>query len=169
MNIIVIITYKYIVADLVQKFDPWLMENFYVSLEDILSGNITQDTIQAWVEWFIDNKNNMFYMKTMNESLPMSYYQQTFDEKYSQLMSNIAEMIFSDFTSIFDLFDMFETSNSTVSAGLKTAQRLVSRVHAASTSGGSPPPPPPPPPIPKNDKQAKIGRIGRLLMSLLQN
>lgn len=154
-----------------QKFDPWLMENFYVSFEDIFTGNITHDTIQAWVEWFIDNQNNMFYMKTMNESLPMSYYQQTFDEKYSQLMSNIAEMIFSDFTRIFDLFDMFDMNNSTVSAGLKTAQRLVSRVHPGSRSEGSPlpNPPPPPPPIPKNDKQAKIGRIGRLLMSLLQN
>lgn len=125
-----------IASDLMRKIDPWLEDHFYVSSEDLFSGNITQDTIQAWVEWIIDYENNMFYMEMTNQSLPMSYYQQTFDQKYEQLMNNIAEILFTKLKDMF--FDMFfqdgnnnynnNGTNNTNSTGNSTWTNVANKV-----------------------------------------
>lgn len=76
----------------------------------------------------------MFYMEMTNQSLPMSYYQQTFDQKYEQLMNNVAEILFTKLKDMF--FDMFfqdgdnnnNGTNNTNSTGNSTWTNVANKV-----------------------------------------
>lgn len=88
--------------DILPKLNYWLEENLYTNWEDLSTGNISQDTIQAWVGMLINHWNNEFSLMETNSSLPMSYYNQTFDQDYEQLFENIANCFWKWFTMGWD-------------------------------------------------------------------
>lgn len=90
-----------------EKTNSWLMENFYVSWDELLTGKIGKETIMAWVEGAIDKVNYCVYRSATNCSLPMTYYQKTFDEKYVKFWHNIVAWLMNDFTNATDNSEAF--------------------------------------------------------------
>ena len=144
-----------------RRLDPWLMDNFYVSFEDIMSGDIDMSTIEAWAEALIDFENNEFYMMAKNESLPMDYYRQTFDEKYEQLMANIANMLVDWFKDMMDGGDGGwdwgnDNSTTTTTSMPPMNNSLLNRIRSLGNGRAKPEPKPQP-----KSQNGKIGRQSR--------
>ena len=121
--------------------DPWLIDNFYVSFEDILNGDIEMSTIEAWAEALIDYENNEIYMMQTNQSLPMEYYQQTFDQKYEQLMSNIANMLVDWFKDMMGGNGGWDWGNdnstdTTTTTSTPTVNSLLNRIKSVRSNVG---------------------------------
>lgn len=137
------------VPDIIKRLDPWFIEHFYISLEDLLSFNMTESTFQAWAESFIDYENEQFSLMIKNETLPMEYYQQSFDEKYTQLMQNIANWLIWEFTGMMDMND--GNNNGTDS----TMPMLLSRLAAKRPNRHQSAPKPAPNPAARRQRQGK--------------
>lgn len=80
-----------IMTHLTDELNNFLEYYFFTNLIDIENFNISDDSLFAFTESVIDSLNEAFYEMKYNESLPMFYYRQTYDEKFSQLMSNLQE------------------------------------------------------------------------------